>query len=281
MGLSSNKKARDMQQRNLHQQSTHTTTRTYRSCKSVCSVPQKFQCNPPPAHPNETQSPNLPPFSTNAAAQNMQGRRGLATTLGLGLGLVWGGDYTSPLLCCMHGAIGHMHCICMLLGLLPGWGMHDCMIWGIFQGPHMRGVHNSDGTSVPSDTSKYLRCIQAVVQGPFVWSRASQVGARWRFVSSPPLFPFPTLRNPPSASGQAFGDETDLGCFFLLGGERERRGGFLHVWGFPGTYFRYLGTGDRGGTTLAFYLLTEKPKKKGSCADRSGDLISSTLLFPP
>lgn len=80
----------------------------------------------------------------------------------------------------------------------------------------------------------------------------------------PPYQPYVTLLR---HRGRPFGDETDLGCFFLLGwvgggGEGGVVGGFLHVWGFPGTYFRYLGTGDRGVTTLALYLVTEKAKEK-------------------
>lgn len=54
------------------------------------------------------------------------------------------------------------------------------------------------------------------------------------------------------------------------------------MWGFPGTYFRYLGTGDRDVTDHIFICSPKKPKKKGSCADKSGDFISSTyFLFSP
>ena len=81
--------------------------------------------------PNETEPPNLPSFPTNAAAQNMRDRAGRhAATLELGFDgielYIFALDFS-----CTHGAIGHMHCMCMMpCGLVAGRGMHGCRIIG-------------------------------------------------------------------------------------------------------------------------------------------------------
>lgn len=73
----------------------------------------------------------------------------------------------------------------------------------------MRGVHDSDGYM------GYRVTHQSTGHVSRPWSRDLLFGRgrlRWGLdgdLFQPPFFP--TLRNPPSASGQAFGDETDLG----------------------------------------------------------------------
>lgn len=143
---------------------------------------------------------------------------------------------------------------------------------------------NQMGTSVPSDTSKYLRCIQAMVQGPFVWSRAAQVGARWRFVSNPPPFPpyqpYVTLLR---HRGRPFGDETDLGCFFLLGwvgrgGGGGRRGGVLACVGVSGYVFQILGYGRSRCDYLSLIFGHRKSQRKKARA-LTGRVICFLLPF--
>ena len=52
----------------------------------------------------------------------------------------------------------------------------------------------------------------------------------------------------------------------------------MHVWGFPGTYFRYLGSGDRDVIGLPFGHRRSQRKKARALASR---VISFLLLFFP
>ena len=70
----------------------------------------------------------------------------------------------------------------------------------------------------------------------------------------------------PSASGQAFEDEMDLGCFSFW---VEGPWGYFHAWGgFPGYVLEILGYEDHGVTGLLFGY--RKSKNRARAFDESG-----------